>query len=373
MTDTLFRVEGVNVPTSQVIEALTIPHNPRMFDEVRRFGFEYEMLPSDYQGEYVDEDLDDAVSREMEDYSAWDDDHEQCNCDGCLDSRVEQERQEVYERLRRAHVGHRTGGRYDLIARAYKRGLIENDEMHDYHCDCSDCECDRSGPLMTAQGDCSCGVEFVSRIIDLDDFPITEIASWVEMMHEWSDDGNWMPDGVTSNGNHVHVSSNGDADGFYGNQQRQALGHIDAMYAIFDWSQVADGGCGKIRGYNAKPNAKRGLHSGSWLRQSGYGTFEHRLWNTPCDPRRLWAHIGLSVAIQRWAFALAEAKPEFTFWDSNEIVDTYYRESRAVIGDRTFTEVTANIGEVVRGIARYVPAFPEFDTARELITNLRPL
>lgn len=385
MTDLVERKE-VNVPTSPILQALRVHFDPFVARQVRRFGFEYEMLPSGEDDYYDDDDDDghdghdgltgregDRLDGHMDDYDPWDCDHDQCNCDECLDSRRDHE----YRQFRQVIINERANRPPSqngstpnaLMARAYAALLIADPTMHMYHCHCSTCNHQRDTPLMVAQGDCSCGVEFVSRIIDLDDFDIArrEIGEWVQMMHQWKQDGNWMPDGYESNGNHVHVSSAGDHTPWGADIKHQAYNHVDAMYAMFDWDRVADGGCGTIRSYNRKPSML-GL-GGSWLADRGYGTFEHRLWNTPRDPDRLWAHLGISIGLTRWAFHIATMTPDFSFWPDQR--DRW--GGGQGIADDVYEQVVDNTDLVVGGIRTYIPSGDEFTIARDVISNLRPM
>lgn len=339
MTDVLEVVQEVTTPTIE--QALNLPFDASMIDRVSRFGFEFEFFASDDDDEVTDDDV-------------WSDDHSSCNCDECLrDRRTDAERE-------RPH-----GEVSELIMLAHEAKMIRDPYRHAYHCQCDGCSHNRTDFLLTAQEDCSCGVEFVSHILDLSDFDdkATEIAGWVDLMQRWKDGGGWMPDGHVSNGNHVHVSSRGDIGAAFTTRERQlAYTHINALYAAFDWTDVADGGCGRIRGYNHKPNATYG--GGSWLSDRGYGTFEHRLWNTPAKPGRLWAHIGLSVAITRWAFAITTALPDFTFWDQPT------RGGGVSMSNERLEQLSR--GFVIDSLAQYIPERREFDDARDIIRNLRP-
>jgi hypothetical protein len=371
MTDIDIR-EEVTTTTSTVIQALTLPVDPAMFQEVRKFGFEYEMLPSGTRDNYSNSPGLDAHMAEW-----WDEEYERDGycCDECSESRANEERR-LYRRTHGLGSSREnpSGGPYDLIQRAHDASLIADNARCDYHCQCENCAHDRSYPLLTAQADGSCGVEFVSRIIDCNEFDngdaAWEIGRWVDLMNGWKDEGLWMPDGITSNGNHVHVESNGrEMQWCETALQRSAFRHIDALYAAFDWRRVADGGCGQIRGYNSKP-ATHGA-GGSWLSDRGYGTFEHRLWNTPSDPERLWAHIGISIGIQRWAFNIAANMPGFKFWDESNRGRYGYIE--LAIPDETYQALTDNVGEVVRGIRAYIPRYDQFTIARDLIVNITPV
>jgi hypothetical protein len=338
---------GTESHTARVATALTVPRDEEVVAAVSKFGFEYEMFPHE-QGNYYDHD------------DVWDDDHERCNCSDCLDSRLED--------LRNADKPVQAES---LIIRAKAHDLIVDADMHNYHCRCGTCSPTRSWPLMTAQEDGTVGVEFVSRIIDVScwDVEAVHVNAWVAMMNAHKSDGGWMPDGDTSCGNHVHVSSSGMDDGRtfgWGEAtKRLAYRHINAMYAVFDWTDVADGGCGRIRGYNSKPGTKGG--SGSYLNDRGYGTFEHRLWNTPAIPERLYAHIGLSIAIQRWAFALVKSQPDFTFWNEST------RWGDPAMSDGMYAAIKACQGLFLDQINQYLPDFAEFSVARDVLGNLRSM
>lgn len=375
MTDIATR-EEVKTTTSMIETALTLPVDPQIRREVRRFGFEYEMLRQGHQDEYGNDELQEALSDHMETWLEEYQDRDDYCCDECESAADAEERRSFIREYQRTHGYQQTspsGGPQDLMQRAYGLDLISDPSAHSYHCDCGDCDYSREGPLMTAQNDCTCGVEFVSRIIDLLDFDNAkaDIAAWVEMMNGWKDDGHWMPDGHYANGNHVHVSSDGDdqVDGAWnGTPTRQkAYAHINAVYAAFDWTGIADGGCGSIRGYNSKPTLDR--RQGNWLSDRGYGTFEHRLWNTPAVPERLWAHLGISVGIQRWAFNIAHQMPEASLWTQG--TDGYGYNTFSM-DDKSYATVTTNVGEIVRGIRAYIPQHDQFDIARDLIVNLTP-
>lgn len=254
MTDTLLDV-GLSIWDEQ-------PPDPEISRLVRHFGVEYEMF-----------------DRGTNDYCCDD-------CDGDRDDYDDNES---------------PGTRLRGIAA--DRGLCL-DETHDYHCDCGDCDPNRD-TLMTAQYDCSVGIEFVSRILDVEAHnDVNQLARWVNVMTEWKDSGEWMPDGSAACGNHIHVSSTGGPEDnvFTDAQQFEAARLINAAYAAYGWELVADGGCGKLRNYNSKPRAQDVGYYSAWLRSRDIGTFEHRLWNTPRDPERLWVHVGLSIALTRWAF-----------------------------------------------------------------------
>lgn len=344
MTDVLNREEVMET----TMQALTLPTSEYVIDNVQRFGFEYEMLPTHMRdGRYRGDDYDDDCCCEYDE-----DDDCTYTCASCR---------------RDDSDHHGPGGSGDLIERFCGAGLIGDTDQHEYHCDCSTCSYTRSHPLMTAQTDCTVAVEFVSRICDLrDDDWQNDVHSLVNVMNQWKRDGHWMPDGSYSCGNHVHVSHRGDND--TGEWPEWAVGettvkrHIDALYAVFDWTTVADGGCGHVRGYNRKPGKNDGY--GNWLSWRDE-TAEHRVWNTPREPERLWAHIGLSIALTRWGFAVARSLPGHRFWDTGNY--------RSGMSDQVYDTITHNIEDVKHGIRAYIPPGSEFDIARKLIHNLRPM
>lgn len=341
MTDVLNR-EGVMETTMQ---ALTLPTSEYVIDNVQRFGFEYEMLPTHMRDSRGGRDDGDYCSCEYDEDDRW------VECSYCTG-----ERELDYDGI--------SGNSGDLIDRFNRAGLIDGREQHDYHCDCSTCDYGRSFPLMTAQTDCTVAVEFVSRICDLRDNDwLGDVQKLVNVMEKWKQDGHWMPDGTYSCGNHVHVSHQGDNDEEWplaGDDRVKR--HIDALYAVFDWHDVADGGCGHVRGYNRKPGKTDAY--GNWLSWRDE-TAEHRVWNTPREPERLWAHIGLSIALTRWGFAVAQRLPDHNFWDTG-----MYRSG---MSDEVYDAISHNIADVKRGITAYIPDGSEFDIARKLIHNLRPM
>lgn len=193
-------------------------------------------------------------------------------------------------------------------------GMIDRyqHQLHEYHCGCGQCSYDRETPLMTAQEDCSVGIEFVSRILHAD----TDAPSVLELIDAYEAAcrrAYWRPDGYEDCGNHIHVSSRGTDDGAgveYGRTRRlQATNLIASLFNVGRWDKVAAGGCNRLRDYNGEKPRKRPVDnvidseaSTSWLRD-GYNTLEFRLWNTPKIADRIAAHAGISIATLRWAHA----------------------------------------------------------------------
>lgn len=233
-----------------------------------------------------------------------------------------------------------------FLSSAKAAGLTSSDYLHDYHCNCETCSYTRSEPIMCSQADGTVGAEMVSRILrctnpdDLD-----ELGRWVDFMQEWKNSGGWMPDGQASCGNHIHVER---LPGVYG--QDYAERAVGAAYVAYDWRVVADGGCGALRGYNRKPGTddwSYGTGSTNWGRRRTH-TVEHRLWNTPRDPERLWVHVGLSIALTRWSIARRGI-----FIPSHSLVSEFH----------------AHIDDFKRDVIAYLPDDARFQPAAQLLTD----
>lgn len=241
----------------------------------------------------------------------------------------------------------------DSLRDAANSGGLAKASLCPYHCRCRECRYDRTGPLMAPQRDGSVAIEFVSRILDVTDpGHLDAVQDWVRLMTAWAGDGGWMPDGYASCGNHIHVAATGGPtrDIFNPDIKTEAFKLINTAYAVYDWESVGDGGCGRLRDYNMKPSAAY-LTSECWLSRRHSETFEHRMWNTPRDPERLWAHVGLSVALTRWAFHRAEMRQATTTLPVAEMVDSY----------------SNNIEAFKQGVIDYLPADKRFADAAELL------
>lgn len=205
------------------------------------------------------------------------------------------------------------GGSYnqELYMAAFNRfDLFNRDGVHEYHCACRRCAYDRSSPDFTAQTDPTVGMEWVSRILSSTrDVDVVERV--VKAHRRGMNDTGWVPDGYDNNGNHIHVCRLGTDDGKSGRfamgTMMQAKGLISSLLSTGDWEPVADGGCGRLRGYNGtqckdeSTLVLRDSSDGDWLGMSA-ATMEFRLWNTPSAASRIKAHVGLSIGILRWAF-----------------------------------------------------------------------
>jgi len=252
-----------------------------------------------------------------------------------------------------------------LIELFGEEGLLTDTDQHDYHCGCRDCDPARQGALLAFQADCTVGAEFITRILRADDDDDREqIALVVDSLGEFYRRSAWKPDGWRTAGNHVHVSKSGDDDGrglaFVASTRRAAMGLISAAYAVFDWEPVADGGCGRLRNYNYKPQKmawprtiEQVGDAGSWCIEKAE-TFEHRLWNTPVRPQRIWAHVGLSLALTRWAFANVLQNAQLREADIGSIYSTLERRRDAFVDEVGF----------------YIPPGDEFTPAHVALANL---
>lgn len=257
---------------------------PSMMTRIARFGFELEMLDEGDQGGEVWVNCDACNGTGEVECGECGHCSECGDCEGEGGSYREgaSDRVETVLGLASASIGHRT----DLCC---------------YHCRCRQCDPRRSAPFMTAQEDCTVGVEFITKICDVNDTTdidqIAEVVRWYGQVLPF-----WRPDGRKCAGNHVHVSCRGADDGeVYFTPRRRGMASqlIRSVYGAWDWEEAAGGGCGRVRGYNSKPYSP---HDGSWLSERTE-TFEHRLWNTPAEPERIFGHVAASIAVQRWAFA----------------------------------------------------------------------
>lgn len=307
--------------------------DPNIATAIHRFGIEYEMFPHHYRN---------APEPQQR--------HPDYCCLECNGDYYQYIRDRDWSPPMPAALG---GEVADYIRRAAALGLASS-EQHSYHCSCRGCSYTRSGPLMATQADCTVAVEMVSRILDVHKpQDLDEVAAWIEFVESWKADGHWMPDGIERCGNHIHV---GRLDaGRNAVLTGVGMKFISAAHATYDWNLVADGGCGQLRAYNRKPDMNSHYGSsmldGSWLSEREQ-TVEHRLWNTPRDPERLWAHFGLSIAMTRWgvhAQRLHADGPPLKAAGLLEFADHIDDFKRSVIG--------------------YLPEGPQFEQAAQLLND----
>ena len=308
----------------QTLPIWDLTPDARIAQRIRRFGIEYEMFPHGYRGgdgggaSYCCEDCDG-------DYEDWLDDNPRIKTDSPID---------------------------EYVSRAADAGLA-NYDVCAYHCNCGDCDYERDSPLMATQEDCSVGIEMVSRILDVtNEHDMNEVAEWIRFIKRWKADGGWMPDGNESCGNHIHVERT-DCN------RRELISDrgrdfVNAAYAAYGWDRVADGGCGRLRRYNNKPISQtshngRIYFNGSWVSWKDQ-TIEHRLWNTPLDPERLWAHLGLSIALTRWGahVAAVSCMNPAGWW---------------------IADFAAHIDDFKAAVIAYLPTGPRFEPAAQLLTT----
>lgn len=196
-------------------------------------------------------------------------------------------------------------------------GLTTHTYIHEYHCDCRECEPFRRDPLLAAQTDCTVGIEWVSRAMRSP----SNLLRIIEGHEAVMDATGWKPDGYETAGNHIHIGIPRDLRATQ--LATEVWGLAVAVIVQTEWDEIANGGCqsGRVRRYNNKGQMvqrRDGDHygqekgyTGSFIAQKrGGATFEYRLWNTPRDQWRIAAHAGLSMAITRWALHHAEMHPD---------------------------------------------------------------
>lgn len=182
-------------------------------------------------------------------------------------------------------------------------GLTTHSYMHCYHCDCEECAPFRREPLLAAQEDGTVGIEWVSRAMRSP----RHLERIIEGHEAVMQGTGWTPDGYESAGNHIHVGIPKDVRNSDTAQSAYLL--AAALVVNKEWERLADGGCGRLRGYNSKGVIN---HNNAWpyngsyiVQKRGGATFEYRMWNTPSDPWRIAAHAGLSMAMTLWALEKA--------------------------------------------------------------------
>ncbi len=194
--------------------------------------------------------------------------------------------------------------------------LTNATEAHVYHCECENCEHGRDHNPFTAQNDSTVGIEFISRILTAGDVDSINIVKRViDAYRTGCEVTGFVAQSGASHGNHIHVSNSGLDDGggseFRSTTKKQVRHLLDTIMCRGNWPEIADGLVGRLRDFNSRPSkgdadgaltSHTGYESGTWIADKGYGTLEYRLWNTPRVPERIGAHVGMSVALTRWAF-----------------------------------------------------------------------
>lgn len=315
-----------------------------MLTRIQNFGFELEMLTPEDSGEHEpDEEWDECSEcygdgRVTETQGEGDDEIEvevtcpECGGDG--GSYYYPEYDGASDRLESLVSAMRSAG---LVHRS-----LYGSDIHAYHCDCRICEHTRHEPFLAAQQDCTVGVEFITKICSVHSKEDTDnIAKVVDVVNGFR---SWMANGWDEDGNHVHVSVSGadDEDGVRFSRARREQAHrlANLVYATYDWDRAADGACGRLRGYNEKPGTSE-YGTGSWLR-FGSATFEHRLWNTPAVGERIFGHVGVSLALTRWAFASTFNHP---ILDARPVSNLDIHQSLEKHRDRIITDIASYLPE----------------------------
>lgn len=240
---------------------------------------------------------------ELELLSRYDDDYDEdgCDCEECP----------YCERSSDGNVGEML-----RIFRGYN--LTEFHHLHEYHCDCGDCDYTRRFGFFAAQRDCTVGMEFITRILDVHNASdVANLNRVPDALRQGYSRTGWSPDGDQDNGNHIHVALDGSGTDvrFRASTITGAHDWLFALSAEVDLTSIADGGCGQIRGYNGD-GARKARYSDydratSWFSHRR-STMEFRLFNTPSITDRVPMHATMAVGMFRWALTMAIRHRDFT-------------------------------------------------------------
>lgn len=181
--------------------------------------------------------------------------------------------------------------------------------IHDYHCDCYDCDPWRSGPNFTMQEDCTADAEVISRVLTYGTPEADEAIDQLGEALRSARAGTTMGQGV-----HIHVNA---ADMTPADRAR--FWRLFLRYQ-YDLGDIAAGRFQEVRSYN-QPVREDEIYSDAsvfwgddldlagkrlgspyartaWCNtHTGHGTFEFRLWNATRVTWRLHLYVGLSVAL----------------------------------------------------------------------------
>jgi len=210
-----------------------------------------------------------------------------------------------------------------MFRRSFTGRTRDHGDMHDYHCSCRQCDCNRVEPWLAVQEDCTVGVEFITRITRIDEWALVdELGDAVDAVYREIQ----KPYQYAPWGNHVHVDMT-----VCGRAEAVATWST-ALFASehWDWEALSAGGRHGNRGYNDKPEKR---YVGSWVR-ARRDTVEYRLWNTPTEGRFIGFHVAASVAIARWAWLQAE-----------RVDRTFYQDVVAEVDGLDHRQVLADITE----------------------------
>lgn len=185
------------------------------------------------------------------------------------------------------------------------------DSVHDYHCDCSDCDPFRSSPDFTIQEDCTADGEVISRVLAYGSPEATDAIALLADALKSS-----RATTSTNQGLHIHVGT-------------EAMGHEAWVYFWRLWfryqndvGDLAAGRFGDVRSYNS-PNIMtyqigdcaetfwssddlidvyrrmgRTYCRTHWVNcTTGHDTVEFRLWNATRVEWRIHLAVGVSCAI----------------------------------------------------------------------------
>lgn len=203
-----------------------------------------------------------------------------------------------------------------------REGLTLSPRQCGAHCQCQYCRYSRTDGLMAFQSDAGVAVEFVSRILTTNSTKDRKEMRLLQKVYpELLSALSWRPDGSFGAGNHCHVGWPSRP-----NHIQQARVHtvLNALFAseTSRWQRIADGGCGRHRGYNGTATYDShgaydsGHFTGNWISDHGHQTVEFRLWNTPVDPKRLLVHPAISTALMAWALAVVDEHSHLDTFDT---------------------------------------------------------
>jgi len=213
------------------------------------------------------------------------------------------------------------GGCDEVVSALYHRDLIGDNEVHDYHCDCEDCDYWRDGAPFTAQYDSTVDVELISKVLrhrsDEANHALDSLAAVLAGARAIADanSGNGA-------GNHVHVS----VEDFEVDDRLRLL-RLFVHYQD-QLGALAGGADRRVRDYNrpleesfaedAAESVRRGygFSCHDWLALAkGSDTAEFRLWNSTRVGWRLHLHADVSVAMVDAAKAGVEPDDDLSLVD----------------------------------------------------------
>jgi hypothetical protein len=197
----------------------------------------------------------------------------------------------------------------------HEMGLVADEHLHAYHCNCGHCD-PRTGYPLHAQSDCTCDGEIITRILEHGSEQADEVIGGLALALRQA---KARPD--TNAGFHVHVERPPDL------LSQVRTERIFLRYQR-DLAELASASMSDVRDYNSPSRVPQRLtpggnmrrweddptfwisdsedqllnlqsigSKGNWLWRTYYGTFEFRLWNSTIAEWRMRLAVGMSVAI----------------------------------------------------------------------------